>query len=89
MACHAVAEQAILRRFQEGFPQWQGPSMVGMLQTLGKTNSYEIHIWPPGVLPDQDAELLAVTRAQVGYFHALAQGSKAVVGARGALSILG
>lgn len=90
MACHAVTEQAILRRFQEGFLQWQGPSMVGMLQTLGKTNSYEIHIRPPGGLSEQDAELLAVTRAQVGFFHALAQGSKAVVGAGGgAISILG
>ena len=48
--------------------------MIGMLQTLEKTNSYEIHIWPPGVLSEQDAELLAVTRAQVGYFHAIAQG---------------
>lgn len=49
----------------------------------------EIHIWPPGGLSEQDAELLAVTRAQVDYFRAIAQGSKAVVGARGALSILG
>ena len=63
--------------------------MVGMLQTLEKTNAYEIHIWPPGVLSEQDAELLADTRAQVGYFHAIAQGSRAVVGAQGALSILG
>lgn len=64
--------------------------MVGMLPTLEKTNAYEIHIWPPGGLSEQDAELLAVTRAQVGYFHAIAQGSRAVSGARGgALSILG
>ncbi|EAQ44791.1 prolyl-tRNA synthetase [Roseobacter sp. MED193] len=57
--------------------------MIGMLQTLEKTNSYEIHIWPPGVLSEQDAELLAVTRAQVGYFQPIAQGSKAAVGGRG------
>ena len=36
-----------------------------------KKNSYEIHRWPPGVLSEQDAELLAVTRVQVGFFMPL------------------